>query len=124
MAITHVTIVSVPVDDPDRAKAFYVDVFGFDLLHDEPMGPTMRWIQLSPPGSQTTIALVTWFETMPAGSLRGLMLDTPDIDAEHARLTGLGVALSPIEQQPWGRFSMFADPDGNGLILRQPPVAN
>ena len=42
MTISHVTIVSIPVADQDRAKAFYMDALGLELLRDEPMGPTMR----------------------------------------------------------------------------------
>ena len=123
MAISRVTIVSVPVGDPDRAKAFYADTLGFELLSDEPMGPTMRWLHLRPRGGGTEVTLTTWFDTMPAGSLRGLMLDTDDIDAEVARLASLGVAMGPIGDNPWGRAATFSDPDGNGLVLRQPPPA-
>ena len=66
------------------------------------------------------MTLVCWFDAMPPGSMQGLMLDTDDIDAEHTRLAMLGIDLTPIDQQPWGRFTMLKDPDGNGLILRQP----
>jgi catechol 2,3-dioxygenase-like lactoylglutathione lyase family enzyme len=121
MAITSFEIVSVPVADQERAKKFYRDVLGFDLLRDEPMGPTGRWIQLAPQGCATTIALVTWFETMRPGGLHGVMLNSSDIDRDHQDLTAKGLQLTQIEQQPWGRFAMFKDPDGNGWILRQPP---
>lgn len=84
------------------------------------MGPTMRWVHLKPPGGETEVTLVSWFPQMPPGSMQGLILTTDDVDGEHARLTGLGIALTPIEQQPWGRFILLNDPDGNGLILRQP----
>jgi catechol 2,3-dioxygenase-like lactoylglutathione lyase family enzyme len=122
MTITSFEIVSVPVADQERAKKFYRDVLGFDLLRDEPMGPTGRWIQLAPQGCATTIALVTWFETMRPGGLHGVMLNSTDIDRDHQDLTAKGLQLSKIEQQPWGRFAMFKDPDGNGWILRQPPT--
>ncbi len=120
MAISSFEIVSVPVADPIRAKAFYQDILGFALLRDEPMGPAQRWIQLAPRGCPTTIALVTWFDRMPPGSLQGVMLNVTDIDRDHADLSGRGLALSPIKQEPWGRYATFADPDGNGWILRQP----
>lgn len=123
MAITSFEIVSVPVSDPDQAKAFYRDVLGFAVLRDEPMGPQQRWIQLAPQGCATTIALVTWFETMRPGGLQGVMLNVDDVDAEHARLTRAGLQLSAVQAQPWGRFATFQDPDGNGWILRQPPAA-
>jgi catechol 2,3-dioxygenase-like lactoylglutathione lyase family enzyme len=123
MAITSFEIVSVPVADQERAKKFYRDVLGFDLLRDEPMGPSGRWIQLAPPGCATTIALVSWFETMRPGGLHGVMLNSSDIDRDHQDLSAKGLQLTQIEQQPWGRFAMFKDPDGNGWILRQPPTS-
>jgi len=122
MPIESFEIVSVPVSDQDRAKRFYHEILGFDLLREEPMGPTQKWIQLAPKGSATTIALVTWFDAMPPGALQGVMVNVDDIDREHARLTALGLELTPIGAQPWGRYAMFKDPDGNGWILRQPPA--
>ncbi len=91
-----------------------------ELVREFPMGPGQRWIQVRPAGAATSITLVTWFETMPAGSLRGLVLETDDVEGDAARLAGLGVALDPegIRQAPWGRSVGFADPDGNRLILQ------
>jgi len=51
------------------------------------------------------------------------MLNSTDIVADHQTLSARGLVLSKIEQQPWGRYTMFKDPDGNGWILRQPPGA-
>ncbi len=122
MAITSFEIVSVPVSDQQRAKGFYRDTLGFDLIREEDMGPQGKWIQLAPKGCTTTIALVSWFEAMKPGGLQGVMLNVTDIDKDHRELSARGLSLSAIEQQPWGRFAMFKDPDGNGWILRQPPV--
>ncbi len=121
MPITSFEILSVPVSDAQRAKAFYRDVLGFELIREEPMGPNMSWIQLAPRGQGVTIALVTWFEQMKPGGLQGVMVNTPDIEAEHRSLTARGLQLGEIRQEPWGRYAMFSDPDGNGWILRQPP---
>lgn len=122
MAITSFEIVSVPVSDQEKSKRFYQDIIGFDLIREEAMGPDMKWIQLAPKGCATTIALVTWFDTMRPGGLQGVMLNVTDIDKDHAELTSRGLELTKIEEQPWGRFAMFKDPDGNGWILRQPPA--
>jgi catechol 2,3-dioxygenase-like lactoylglutathione lyase family enzyme len=122
MAIKSFEIVSVPVSDQQRSKVFYRDVLGFELVREEPMGPGQSWIQLAPQGCSTTIALVTWFEAMRPGSLQGVMLNVTDIDRDHRELGARGLKLTDIEQQPWGRYSMFSDPDGNGWILRQPPA--
>jgi catechol 2,3-dioxygenase-like lactoylglutathione lyase family enzyme len=121
MAIKSFEIISVPVSDQQRAKQFYRDVLGFDLVREEPMGPGQSWIQLSPKGCATSIALVTWFEAMRPGGLQGVMLNVTDIGRDHEELSGRGLKLTEIKQEPWGRYAMFSDPDGNGWILRQPP---
>jgi len=120
MAITSFEIVSVPVNNAQRTKLFYRDVLGFQLLREMPMAPGQVWIQLAPPGCSTSIALVSWFESMRAGGLQGVML-TDDVDAERATLLARGLALSEIKSEPWGRYALFNDPDGNGWVLRQPP---
>ena len=56
--ITYLRLVSIPVADVDRAKSFYVDTLGFEERFDGPFGEGMRWVELAPPGSQATIALV------------------------------------------------------------------
>lgn len=114
-----IAIVSVPVSDQVKARDFYRDIIGLTVLRDEEMGPGMRWIQLQPKDGGATIALVTWFEGLGPGGQQGLMLGVSDVDAEHARMTGLGLECSPIEEQPWGRFTMLKDPDGNGWIVCQ-----
>src|SRR5256714_5487151 len=121
MTITHVQVLSVPVTDQERARDFYVDTLGFDLVADNPMGPDQRWIQVAPKSGQTGLTLVTWFPTMPPGSLKGLVLQTPDIDAETARLRAAGVAVTGPQDEERGRDSTFADPDGNGIVLSRPP---
>ena len=122
MTIHSFEILSVPVSDAQRSKRFYQDVLDFALVREEPMGPNMTWIQLAPRGQSVTIALVSWFEQMKPGGLQGVMVNTDDIEAEHALLRNRGLKISEIKEEPWGRYAMFNDPDGNGWILRQPPV--
>jgi len=118
MALSHVGIVSVPVSDPDRAKAFYVEVLGFEVLADAQIAKDQRWVQVGLPGAQTSLTLVSWFPSMPAGSLKGMVIETDDLEADIALITEAGVLVSPIEEQPWGRFVTLADPDGNGIIVQ------
>lgn len=122
MAIQSFEIISVPVKDPQRSKRFFQEILDFELIRESPMGPAMTWIQLAPRGQSVTIALVTWFEQMQPGGLQGVMLNTDDIDAEHATLRSRGLQIGEIAEQPWGRFALFNDPDGNGWIIRQPPI--
>jgi catechol 2,3-dioxygenase-like lactoylglutathione lyase family enzyme len=120
MAITNVVVVSVPVSDQERAKQFYVDALGLELVRDDNSIPGRRWVQVRPPGGGTALTLVTWFETMPAGSLRGLVLRVTDLLALYETLTARGVTFEgPPTRQPWGIETVVRDPDGNGIVLQQ-----
>jgi catechol 2,3-dioxygenase-like lactoylglutathione lyase family enzyme len=121
MAITNLSVVSVPVTDQDRAKSFYAEKLGFTAELDSSFGEGMRWVMLRPPGSGAAITLVTWFDTMPAGSLRGSVLSCDDLDKTLADLAARGVGFNEdeVQEAPWGRWKTFDDPDGNGWILQQ-----
>lgn len=116
-----IQIVSIPVSDQASAKRFYEDILGFDVVRDNPMGPDQRWVELKPQGGGPSITLVTWFDSMPPGSSQGLVLNTDNIDEARAVFAERGLAVSAIEAAPWGRFSTFKDPDGNGWVLQGPP---
>jgi catechol 2,3-dioxygenase-like lactoylglutathione lyase family enzyme len=119
MSITRVQLFSVPVTDQDRARDFYVNVLGMELVREMPMGPGQRWVQVRPAGAETSLTLVTWFESMPAGSLTGVVLETDDLEAEIARLRGLGVEMDePVRNQAWGSSVVIRDPDGNRLVVQ------
>lgn len=118
MAITHVQLFSIPVSDQDASIAFYCHTLGLELLADEMMAPDQRWVQVRPRASVTSLALVMWFPTMPPGSMKGVVLETDDLDGDIERLTSQGVEVPPVEAAPWGRFTTFDDPDGNGIVLQ------
>ena len=118
MSLTRIEVLSLPVTDQDRAKDFYVGTLGFDLVADNQMGPAQRWVQVRPKGGQTSITLVTWFATMPPGSLKGLVIETDDLDGDVKALAARGLEVGDIDTAPGGRYVTFDDPDGNGLILQ------
>jgi predicted enzyme related to lactoylglutathione lyase len=121
MAIKHISVVSIPVTDQDRAKAFYEGTLGFTVLHDNQMSPEMRWLQLSPPGSDVSVALVNWMKEMLPGKFGGLVLEVDDIAATIADLRARGVEVNDADTTPWGLFATFEDPDTNALVLREAP---
>ncbi len=125
MSITRVQLFSIPVTDQDRARDFSVGVLGLEPVREMPMGPDQRWVQVRPVGAETSITLVTWFPSMPAGSLTSLVLESDDLDGDVARLRERGVAIEePIRQQPWGRSVTLLDPDGNGIVLQATTAAD
>jgi catechol 2,3-dioxygenase-like lactoylglutathione lyase family enzyme len=114
-------LVAIPVSDVDRAKAFYVDQAGFNADHDHVVSDEVRFVQLTPPGSACSIALGKGINDAPPGSVKGLQLVVSDIEQARAELSGRGLDVSEIDDQPWGRFVYFADPDGNGWAVQEIP---
>ena len=112
MAITHLQLMSMPVSDQDRAKAFYVDVLGFELVSDTQMSPDMRWVMVRPRGGQSAITLVTWFDSMPAGSLNGTVLESDDL-ARLAAQAGRD-ADAPVAAETVATTGTGARRDGSG----------
>jgi predicted enzyme related to lactoylglutathione lyase len=124
-------LIVVPVSDVDRAKAFYMDQAGFHLDVDHSAGEDFRVVQLTPPGSACSIALMR-NEDAP-GSLNGLQLVVPDIEAAREELAGRGVDVSEVfhfeegqqrqgpdpERADFNSFLSFSDPDGTGWMVQE-----
>ena len=115
-------LVGVPVTDVDRAKEFYVEKVGFHLDHDHTVGDEIRFVQLTPPGSACSIAIGRGLTQLTPGGLDNLQLVVADADAIRAELVGRGVEASEVDEQPWGRFVYFSDPDGNRWALQELPA--
>ena len=114
-------LVAIPVADPDRAKAFYVDQVGFNADYDHAVSDELRFIQLTPHGSGCSIAIGTGLTDAAPGSVQGMQMVVPDIEAAHAELSERGVDVSDVEVHPWGSFVFFSDPDGNKWAVQQLP---
>jgi catechol 2,3-dioxygenase-like lactoylglutathione lyase family enzyme len=116
--IEGVQVVSVPVSDQDRARSFYIDTLGFELKTEDTFGESMRWIEVAPQGSTTSLTLVTWFEAMPPGSLQGLVFEVNDVHATYEELLAKGVPFDfPPREMPGGLQAVFRDLDGNGFVI-------
>jgi catechol 2,3-dioxygenase-like lactoylglutathione lyase family enzyme len=114
-------LVSIPVTDVDRAKAFYVDQVGFNADHDHRVTDELRFVQLTPPGSACSIVLGTGVTEMAPGSQKGVQMVVEDVRAMREELIGRGVDASEVQDMPWGSFTFFADPDGNTWAIQQIP---
>jgi catechol 2,3-dioxygenase-like lactoylglutathione lyase family enzyme len=114
-------LVTIPVSDVDRAKAFYTETVGFHADHDYTVNPELRFVQLTPPGSACSIALGKGLTTAAPGSVQGLQLVVTDAEAARAELIARGLDIAPVQDFPWGRFIFFSDPDGNRWAVQQIP---
>jgi catechol 2,3-dioxygenase-like lactoylglutathione lyase family enzyme len=117
-------MVTVPVADVDRARAFYVERVGFSTVQDVHIDAEHRFVELLPPGSPCSIALTAGYVDSAPGSLQGIQVNVDDVDEVHALLRDRGVEVLEIQEYPWGRFCFFADPDGNGWSVHEPPSSH
>ena len=116
-----IELIAVPVTDVDRSIAFYAGQVGFHLDHDYPVSDGLRFVQLTPPGSACSIAFGEGITDMEPGSQTGIQVVVPDADAARQHLLDNGVEATEVDEQPWGRFVFFEDPDGNKWALQQLP---
>jgi catechol 2,3-dioxygenase-like lactoylglutathione lyase family enzyme len=122
--ITEVGRVAVPASDQDRALEFYVGTLGFELRSDVTFADgKMRWIEVVPSGSSTSIALTPPMDGGPTAVDTGIILSTSDIDADHATLKTAGVDVD-AEVARWGDpvppMFRLRDPAGNSLTIVEP----
>ena len=127
-------LVLIPVSDPDRAKRFYVEQAGFDLLVDTETGlPGQRVVQVTPPRSACSIGFGTGITAAEPGSQQGLHLVVSDIVAARDELAGRGVEVGEVrhiaggawtpgpdpQRRSYMSFAEFADADGNLWVLQE-----
>jgi catechol 2,3-dioxygenase-like lactoylglutathione lyase family enzyme len=119
--------VVIPVADVDRAKQFY-EKLGWRLDADFVRPDGTRAVQLTPPGSPTSIQL-------GKGPVYPRYLVVSDILAARAELIALGVEVSDIfhpgngpdgrvpgldpERKSYASLATFSDPDGNVWLLQE-----
>jgi catechol 2,3-dioxygenase-like lactoylglutathione lyase family enzyme len=127
-------LVLIPVADADRAKEFYVDRFGCELVVDWKRDEEFRVVQVNPPGSACAVGFGTGLGVEAApGSTRGLHVVVTDIVAAREELRDRGVEVGEIrhtddtgwhdgphpDRKDYGSFAEFADPDGNTWLLQE-----
>jgi catechol 2,3-dioxygenase-like lactoylglutathione lyase family enzyme len=117
--IRGVKFASIPVTDQDRALAFYTEQLGFAVLTDQPFDDKQRWIELRIPGADTRVVLFTpdGLEDR-IGTTSNIVFWAQDVLQTYRELAARGVAFDGVpEEQPWGTFATFRDPDGNQFLI-------
>jgi catechol 2,3-dioxygenase-like lactoylglutathione lyase family enzyme len=125
-------LIVVPVSDVDPAKAFYSEKMGFHVDVDHSAGEDFRVVQLTPPGSACSITLMRTPDMAP-GTLHGLHIVVPDIEAARSELISRGTEVSELfhfaeggqtsgpdpQRGNYNTFASIKDPDGNTLLLQE-----
>jgi catechol 2,3-dioxygenase-like lactoylglutathione lyase family enzyme len=126
MTMTELTwkieLVPLAVSDVDRAVDFYGSRIGWNVDFDQVVREGLRFVQVTPQGSACSVCFGVGLDMMPEGSSQLIQVVVPDADAARDYLRGRQVECSDVDEQPWGRFVSFADPDGNRWVLQQLPA--
>ena len=120
--VSRLTTVVVPVSDQDRALAFYVEKLGFEKRADIPFGKGDRWVEVAPPGADTTLALMPPQEGESIGVSTRVAFSSQDIDADHAALRARGVDVDEEVMRmsdPVPPMFFFRDQDANRFFIVQ-----
>jgi predicted enzyme related to lactoylglutathione lyase len=115
----RIELIPLAVQDVDRSIDFYGTTLGWNVDHDQKVSPELRFVQVTPPGSACSICFGVGLEMMPPGSSQFVQVVVADAEAALADLQERGVACEGVDEQPWGRFVYFQDPDGNRWALQQ-----
>lgn len=117
-------VTSVFVDDQNKALDFYTTRLGFIKKNDIPVDGENRWLTVVSPDAPDGVELLLEPSGHPATTpfKKALVADgipltsfqVDDIDAEYARLKGLGVVftLPPTDAGPV-KMAVFDDTCGN-----------
>jgi predicted enzyme related to lactoylglutathione lyase len=117
--IKRIKFLGIPVRDQDRALRFYTEKLGFRILTDQEFSETQRWIELSIPGAETGVTLFTPPDQEDRiGTPVNTSWEVDDMDKTYEELTRRGVEfMGPPQKQPWGRFAILKDSEGNQIVL-------
>ena len=122
--ISGVRSVSIYVGDQDRARRFFTESMGFELIGDTPMGAepdAPRWIEVAPPERNVILVLYTTDDQKDRiGTFSNVLFHCDDIQQTYADLQAKGVEFAEAPtQQFWGWWAVFKDPDDNSYGLGQ-----
>lgn len=117
-----IELVPVPVSDVDAAKHFYVNQVGFAADHDQRVDESLRFVQLTPPGSACSVVIGEGTTDMVPGTQRIQIVVPSAVEARRHLLDGGVPGVSDVTPLEWGTFVYFSDPDGNQWSLQEPPA--
>jgi catechol 2,3-dioxygenase-like lactoylglutathione lyase family enzyme len=112
-------VIPVPVTATDTAIEFYEGKLGWNKDMDVQVSDEVRFVQLTPQGSNCSIHIGEGTSVMKPGTLKGMILVVDSAEAAKRELESKGVKCSDVEPQNWGKHVYFDDPDGNSWTLQE-----
>ena len=119
-------MVSIAVNDVKKAREFYAEKLGLEIVTDYRRSDDNWWVTLTPPGGGTSITLArssSVKKTTQPGTL-SFYLSASDIAAAHKELNEKGVKTNEVKDDLYGpgsgvKWFNLDDPDGNQVLVAQ-----
>jgi lactoylglutathione lyase len=118
--IQKIATVGIYVEDQQKAKAFWTEKVGFEVVAEHPMGPGSFWLEVAPKGAESALVIYprsmmkNWAELKPS-----IVFVTSDIEGTYEGMKSRGVEFEgELQKMQWGTFATFRDEDGNSFLLR------
>lgn len=118
--IEKIATVAVYVEDQQKAKTFWTEKVGLELIRETPMGPGGNWLEVAPKGAESALVIypksmmTNWAELKPS-----IVFACDDIQETYQAMKSNGVKFDGEPQQMrWGTFATFQDEDGNAFLLK------
>ena len=111
------THIEIPADDPQRAKTFYADVFGWSFADEVPRFEGYH-LFTTPVGQEGMGGAIGKRGEMAPDDVRAYIhVDSIDDTLPRLAERGGGVVQEKMEVPGMGWFAVFTDPEGNTLAL-------
>ena len=106
--IRGVKFASIPVNDQDKAIAFYTQKLGFRIVTDQPFDEHQRWVELGIPGAETKIVLFKFDNSLKPGTQMNISYWTDDVEGtiRDLRAKGVKITMEPMKAD-WGECAAF-----------------
>ncbi len=129
----HIESFALIVKDYDAAIHFFVEALGFELVEDCQAttndGRPKRWVVVRPPLAQTGLLLAHADSEEQGRAVGeqfagrvGLFLRVNDFEMARQSMLNQGVEfVTEPRDEPYGRFAVFLDIEGNRWDLLGPP---
>ena len=119
-------MVSIAVSDMKKAKEFYAEKLGLDVVTDYRRNDDNWWVTLTLPGGGASLTLArssTVKKTTEPGTL-SFYFSTSDVEAAHKDLVEKGIQPNEIQDDLYGpgsgvKWFNLDDPDGNQVLVAQ-----
>lgn len=123
--IEKISKVTLYVENQESAKEFWINKLNFVVALEQPMGPNMLWLEVSPKEDSETSFVLYEKELMKKQNPNNntehpsIILSTKNINKTYDNLKSKDVKVTDLMTFPYGSMFTFYDQDNNPFLIRE-----